>query len=330
MAHYRRCRSRVGGLVFLSLIAAACGGSSPTAPAPIPQPTTVTISGRVTTTLSGEPVAASLNFGGKVIQAGPDGSWTLAGQNPNATIPVDVSAAGYLTRQTTVKTQNGRNDVTIDLIRDGGEFSLDFYRQMVRNGFAAPDAIGVEPLRRWTVNPSFYVNKSNPKTGGEISDSELAIIQAAIQSAVPQVTGGLLSVAGFTSGTDARTTADTVAVSFVHDPAGPNCAQAAVGANPGTITINYDRCACGSIGFSADTVAHEVGHAMGFRHTSTGLMSPDRVRSCSNTTFTAPELYHARIAYSRQPGNMDADRDAPGFAFASPYAQAAPVVQCRR
>jgi hypothetical protein len=316
--------------VVVAVLATACGGSSPTQPQPNPQPTTVTISGRVTTTLTGEPVAASLNFGGKVIQAGADGAWTLAGQNPNATIPVDVSAVGYLTRQTTVKTQNGRTDVAIDLIRDGGEFSLEFYRQMVRNGFAVPESVGSEPLRRWTKNPSFYVNTVNPKTGGVISASELAVIQAAVHAAVPQMTGGAYSVAAFSSGAGAKTAADTIAVSFVNEPAADFCGQAVIGANPGSITINYGRCGCSAIGFSAEIVAHEVGHAMGFRHTSSGIMSPDRARGCDNTAFTPTELYHARIAYSRQPGNMDADRDAPGFAFASPYAQAAPVVQCRR
>lgn len=321
-----RCLLAIGCAFLLS----ACGGSSPTQPQPNPQPTTVTISGRVTTTLTGEPVAASLNFGGTVIQSGADGSWTLTGQNANATIPVDVSAAGYLTRQTTVKTQNGRTDVMIDLIRDGGEFSLEFYRQMVRNGFAAPDAIGSEPLRRWTKNPAFYVNTSNPKTGGSISDSELSIVQAAVHAAVPQATGGLFSVASFSSGATPKTSADTVSVSFVHEPEATYCAQAVVGANPGSITINYDRCGCNGAGFSAETVAHEVGHAMGFRHTATGIMNPDRIRVCGNTTFQPIELYHARIAYSRQPGNMDADRDASGFAFASPYSQPAPVVYCRR
>ena len=57
-------------------------------------------------------------------------------------------------------------------------------------------------------------------------------------------------------------------------------------------------------------------------------MSPTRVRSCSNNSFSALEQLSARIAYSRPPGNVDIDRDPDTFSNAD--MGAATLVICRR
>lgn len=319
-------------ILVAALLSMACGGS-PTGPGPTPnpQPTTVTISGRVTTTLTGEAVAgATLSFSGRAVSTSADGKWSLDGQNKEATLPVEVTAPGYLTRVTTVKVGQGRSDITIDLIRDGGEFSLAFYRQLVRDGFDSPNDVAAAPLRRWTKNPNFYIQTLNPKTGTAISAAELASLEAAIVAAVPQASGGTLSVGSITSGVEPRTNTDTVSVVLEYDPSSQSCGRAVVGANPGRITLNYDRCPCGGLSLVPETMAHEVGHALGLQHTNAGgVMDTNRVRSCGNTTFSPAELFHARIAYSRPVGNMDLDRDASGPALLS-ASGSAQVVQCFR
>jgi hypothetical protein len=221
----------------------------------------------------------------------------------------------------------GRSDVRLDVVAERAPFDLAVFRQLVRNGFEEPAEL--RALRRWTRTPNFYVDATNPRTGQPLSAAETGILERAIRAAIPQLTAGQLAAGVIEVGSGpGQTRADYIELTFVHEPEGDFCADALVGANPGRIRINYDRCpsACGS--FSPETVAHEVGHAMGFWHTAApGIMNTNRVRRCDNLEFSEVERFHARVAYSRPPGNLDPDRDPSTF---SAIETAAPLrVVCR-
>jgi hypothetical protein len=42
---------------------------------------------------------------------------------------------------------------------------MSYYRELVRNQFDEPEKL--QPIRRWTKAPNFYIHKRNPRTDNE-------------------------------------------------------------------------------------------------------------------------------------------------------------------
>ena len=326
--------------ILAAVVLVSCGGgdsaqpSTPTTPTipSTPAQQTWTIAGRVTDSVTGQPIGGVTVAveGRTAVSTDPDGRWRLEGTGTaQARLPVTLQAAGYVARETAIAWQAaGRQDVEIDLIPDRAPFVLGFYRYLVRNGLEDPGSL--RSVRRWTRNPNFYINTFNPRTSKPLEPQEVSLIVESLRQSVPQLTGSVLS-AGIveTAETAREPRADYINVKMVHQPTENFCGRALVGANPGEIEINYDRCAntCGSLKVTPTAIAHEVGHALGFWHVDKGIMTAVVSSNCANVQFTEQERVHARIAYRRPVGNTDPDRDPSSFS-AIVASGSAPMVAC--
>jgi hypothetical protein len=322
----------------LALIAVGCGGSTPTTPTPTPTPivtptptpvaTTATVSGRVTATNGGQALSAvAVTIGAQTVTSDGGGVFSMIFSPFQGTLSVTLAGAGIFPRSTHAAV-NATRTLPLDAIALNGGFDQDYYRQLVRNTLEAPT--NSEPLRRWTVNPSFYM-KVTDEAGVMMDAKTLDNTEQVIRAFVPQWTAGKFVVAAFERGTTTHALVSgwiNVVWSnknVVHPSGGFRCGDSDIAQNPGTINLYYRAnqntrfsCRCGGQSeMGSRVISHELGHAMGFWHAGVvnDVMFPGTGDYC-DATLSARERYHAAIAYSRAQGNVEPDAD-PSFVVLS-------------
>jgi hypothetical protein len=308
-------------ILFASL--QACGGSParptspPLPPASPPQPSSWTLSGQVVGTIDRLPVAnASIELGSLTAQTDSQGRFTMmAPAAPSLPHSVTVRASGYRTRETTLAFPR-TGEAIIDLTALAAPFSEDYYNQIARDSYEHPEQRS--QLWRWSSAPAIYL-KTTDETGRAMLPEVISYVNAALIDGVRMFSGGTFT-ATVEQGSDERPPqAGWINVEIRQNTAilvGDFCGVAqSIGGNPNKIELRLERCGCGSIKVPASVVLHEVGHALGFFH----VADPNAVMyrffpgQCRQAATTAIEQAHIDVAYSRPRGNMDPDRDPPGF-----------------
>jgi hypothetical protein len=311
----RLCTASGLGLA-IAVIVVACGGGStpPLSPAPTPTPPTppapslLAISGVLTATNGGQPLAgATVTAGGASSAADASGRYSFSFPSGTILSGFTISGAGLLTRNGYFG-NNGSRTVDLDAFMMSS-FDQSYFRAIARNGFEGPTAL--QPLRRWTRAPMIYLRTIDDK-GGSILPEVLQQVVTIVTNAIPQYSNGRFGVAGIEQGTGTRAgQAGWITIDWTRN-AEDFCGFASVGREGGGVTLTYDQpgCSCGSQKIRPRTVKHELGHAMGLWHTgeSADLMSGIGVTECDRN-MTVRELRYLDYLYRRPVGNTDPDND---------------------
>ena len=296
-----------GGLALFG-----CGGdgSVPAVPStPGGRPAAAaTVTGKLTATVEGGPVGgAVLSAAGVTARSAAYGSFAL--DLPSGEHRLTISGPGLVERTTGIRAPSA--DLALDVIREGGLWTLDFYRELARNGAGGGD---LEPLTRWDQEPVFFIDtRPEPSTGAEITPETVAFVREAIRITVPLLTGG-------------RFTGEEV-----HETTAPPEDMTA-----GTVILRWNTAEVTEFAPSANAFAyrvggpanvvvfrhleetwavhHEIGHVLGLYHPLGGFRPSHMWYSgtLDPPHFTSWDIFHAQALYSRPAGNTDVDVDPVG------------------
>ena len=325
------------------LLAIAACGSSPMAPPPAiidPVSGPLSLAGRVLVNPTGEPVpGATLTLSppsqpAQSVLVALDGGTISVDSVPEGQIPFVVSAPGFIDYSSRFDLTESISGFEWRIIRDAPPFSLPFYRQFVRN---SEESSILQPLRRWTFSPSFYVRSVTKDGGTPVDPSILERVTAVIERSVPELSAGQLSARAIEVGSQERPPSHGWVMVDFYDHLEDALGRASVGGPMGTIELTTRETGNIVRGCSSSVVSvaeHEMVHTMGFYHTFApyGQVIEDFHGSgCTGEGRSARARYHVAIAYSRPPGNRDMDSDPPAFTYPldDGGSRNGPMITCR-
>ena len=289
-------------------------------------PGTGNLAGKVVGTIYGQPLGSVLvRVGSRSTQTGSDGTFRVDGVG-SGTLAVQVSGASVYTRTVAVNTNQGRS-VGIDAIEVNSSFNLGFYRELARGNH--PSERQMLQTHRWvnTTPPTVYIDTNAAITIDKVIDQQtIDSVANVISQVVPVFTGNFYTSLRVETRAFAHTLdfsdipANSIVISFddtteMLDAYGVTFTEPDFTA-ANTSTINkawlffvdekqyYTR---GGI-TQEEVVAHELGHAFGFRHTSK-LPSVMVAVGTFGGLYGSHDQLHMRLMYRRTAGNTDIDND---------------------
>ena len=227
----------------------------------------------------------------------------------------------------------------VDLIPHSTPFDYNFFRQFARNELERGPT-GLEPLRPWTVPPSFYPKTTVDPTGEVVPPEIIEHVATVLVNGVREYSGGRLSAGGVETGTENRPASTgwaNVLLLREISVAMPNIAgQATLGGNQGTMWLRFDpddprlfvNDPSGCYARVVQVAAHEIQHTMGYYHTSGTYAARHADPDCDVANLSESLRYHGGVMYSRPRGNTDPDTDPDGYTLNATAAGSQPVVSC--
>lgn len=293
------------------------------------------LAGKVIGSLSKQPLAGiTVSARGETTITNSDGTFRLNGVGAGAFAVVVTSNITYpRTAAVNTNTSSGRW-VELDAF-EMSNFDLRFYRELVRGNHPAEDDLF--PIRRWITQPTVYIDSNSGSTrDGVIGQARINAARNVLSTVIPVFTGGVLSAnqiqirefpdnlclpsgvyCSFGNIPD-----NSIVVSFDDSimnvfPTGvgltittPDLGQYYTRTLNKAVVLVVDHDAAYSWISFEETLAHEVGHALGFRHvTDNRVASVMYKNAVFGGLFSSADQQYMPIMYHRPPGNSDIDND---------------------
>jgi hypothetical protein len=338
--------TRTTGLVFAAVaVVYACGGSNPptapTNPPPI-QPPQVggTTNGRLVDVLRSDQGIGSANVAPQGLSAtvsNESGYFVLQSAQP-ATFVVDVSSPSWVTRQTLLKVPGA--DTNVSLIP--GSLNMTYFDEMCR---------GFGRVVRWGSAPALFVESAILQYGTRVASADLvpeAHLERTIgelRQVLPILSAGhfpdFASMERRTTAAGERSIAPAGAIAltwqrglldgFGHVAYGARQPGAPDGGlRTGEVALDFDWHALGlPRGSRTDffnVVQHELGHTMGFSHTTT---RPSFMYEVFLMTISAQDRDAFAIVMQRPSGNRTPDIDPSGTSLNVIVSDMVDIPRCR-
>lgn len=301
----------MGGIIGLTQTGCGdSGGPSPSSVSSTGGGASVVVQGQVLGTIGKAPVSgAQIEIGGARTTSGSDGRFSLTVTN-GGSVAVRVSAPSHVTRESFARVEP--TPLSLDLIEPNSAWTLEFYRELARNGAGGGSLL---PLNPWTVEPRFFID-SRPESGSgrQIPEDTIALVRQAIPQTLVLLTDGRFTGANveLTMSPPVDLTEGTVVIRWSPVEVSQSSGAAAgftrgVGGNASVVVLRSIE--------DTEAIFHELGHVLGLWHPLSGFRPsvmfgpgiPQRPH------FTEWDILHSRIMYRRPPGNMDIDNDPAGF-----------------